>query len=39
MLFVKFMDNLGFLWKDWRLRVQVCELEGEVVRSGVVKVI
>lgn len=34
MLSVKSMDNLGLLWKDWRSRVQACELEGEAARSG-----
>lgn len=39
MLSVKSMDNLGFLWKDWRSRVQACELEGEAARSGAAKAI
>lgn len=39
MLYVKSMDNLGLLWKDWRSRVQACELEGEAARSGAAKAI
>lgn len=39
MLSVKSMDNLGLLWKDWRSRVQACELEGEAARSGAAKAI
>lgn len=33
------MDNLGLLRKDWRSRVQACELEGEAARSGAAKAI